>query len=212
MPADTLALAVIEPPVRSDAEMAAIVVGQPEVLDDQIVLAEYDPAWPSLYQVEAERIRALLGEQVVLVEHVGSTSVPGLVAKPRIDIVLTVPDSSDEPSYLPALEDAGYVLRVREPEWHEHRCFKGPDVDVNLHVFSDGCLEVDRMLGFRDHLRGDASDRALYEQTKRSLASRRWKYTQHYADAKSEVVESILARAGVAKLTPNSCPCAEQRQ
>jgi GrpB-like predicted nucleotidyltransferase (UPF0157 family) len=201
-------LAKNEPPLRTDAEMAAIVVGQPEVLDDQIVLAEYDPAWPSLYQVEAERIRAVVGEQVVLVEHVGSTSVPGLSAKPRIDIVLTVPDSSEEPSYLPALEDAGYVLRVREPEWHEHRCLKGPDVDVNLHVFSGGCLEVDRMLGFRDHLRGDAADRALYEQTKRSLASRRWKYTQHYADAKSEVVEEILVRAGIGPLPAESCSCA----
>ena len=188
--------------------MDAIIVGQPEVLDDQIVLADYDPEWPSLYRVEQERIRGALGERGLLIEHVGSTSVPGLSAKPRIDIVLTVLDSSDEPSYLPALEDAGYVLRVREPEWHEHRCFKGPDVDVNLHVFTDGCLEVDRMLGFRDHLRRDADDRALYEQTKRSLASRRWKYTQHYADAKSEVVEEILVRAGIGPLPAESCPCA----
>ena len=198
-----------EPPLRSDAEMDAIIVGQPEVLDSEIVLVEYDPEWPSLYLAERERIRAVLGEHALLVEHVGSTSVPGLAAKPRIDVVLTVPDSSVEASYVPLLEGAGYLLRVREPEWHEHRCFKGPDVDVNLHVFSAGCLEVDRMLGFRDHLRGDIDDRALYERTKRSLASRRWKYTQHYADAKSEVVEEILVRAGIGPLPAESCPCAQ---
>lgn len=201
-----------EPPLRTDAEMAAIVVGKSEVLDGQIVLAEYDPNWPSLYRAEEERVRTLLGEQALLVEHVGSTSVPGLAAKPRIDIVLTVSDSSDESSYVPALDGVGYILRVREPDWHKHRCLKGPDVDVNLHVFAEGCLEVARMLGFRDHLRRSAEDRARYEQAKRSLAGRRWKYTQHYADAKSEVVEEILVRAGIAKLTPDSCPCAEQRR
>ena len=88
-----------------------------------------------------------------LLEHAGSTSVPGLAAKPRIDIMLAVPDSADEPSYVPALEAAGYVLRIREPDWYEHRVFKGPDTDVNLHVFSAGCPEIARMLLFRDWLR-----------------------------------------------------------
>ena len=89
----------------------------------------------------------------MLLEHTGSTSVPGLAAKPIIDITLAVPDSSDEDAYAPALEAAGYVLRIREPDWHEHRVFKGPDTNVNLHVFSDGCPEIDRMLRFRDWLR-----------------------------------------------------------
>jgi GrpB-like predicted nucleotidyltransferase (UPF0157 family) len=195
-----------ERPLRTDAEVDAIIVGQPELLDSEIVLADYDPEWPSLFRVEQARIRSVLGEHALLVEHVGSTSVPGLPAKPRIDIVLTVVDSAAEASYVPALEKAGYVLRVREPEWHEHRCFIGPDIDANLHVFSDGCLEVDRMLGFRDHLRGDVDDRARYEQTKRSLASQRWKYTQHYADAKSDVVEQILVRAGIGPLPAQACP------
>ena len=197
-----------EPSQRTDAEMDAIIVGQPDVLDGQVVLREYDPNWPSLYRAEEARIRKVLGERTRLVEHVGSTSVPGLAAKPRIDVVLTVTASADERSYLPELERAGYLLRVREPDWHEHRCLNGPEVDVNLHVFSDGCLEVDRMLAFRDQLRRDATDRARYEQTKRSLASRRWKYTQHYADAKSEVVEEILVKAGAGPLAPAACPCA----
>lgn len=118
------------------------------------------------------------------------------VAKPRIDIVLAVSDSSDETTYVPPLEAAGYVLRIREPDWHEHRVFKGPDLDVNLHVFSAGCPEIRRMIVFRDHLRRNAADRLLYERTKRALAKRRWKYTQHYADAKTRTVEEILARAG----------------
>jgi GrpB-like predicted nucleotidyltransferase (UPF0157 family) len=182
---------------RSDEEIAAVRIGPPDVLGGPITLAEYDPAWPELYAQEADRIRAALGDRVLLIAHVGSTSVPGLAAKPRIDIVLAVGDSSDERSYVPALESAGYVLRVREPEWHEHRVFKGPDVDVNLHVFSAGCVEIDRMIGFRDHLRSNPADRALYERTKRDLAGRTWKYVQHYADAKTELVEEILERASV---------------
>jgi GrpB-like predicted nucleotidyltransferase (UPF0157 family) len=141
------------------------------------------------------RIRAAVGETAVQVEHAGSTSIPGLAAKPIIDIILVVPDSADEPAYVPALEAAGYVLRVREPAWFEHRVLKGTDPKVNLHVFSPGCPEVERMLRFRDHLRREPRDRDLYERTKRELAQRDWKYVQHYADAKSGVVEEILARA-----------------
>jgi len=180
---------------RSAAELQALMVGPLQPLDGPIVLAEYDPAWPVLYEREASRIRATLGPLALQVEHVGSTSVPGLAAKPRVDIVLVVPDSADERAYVPPLERAGYVLRIREPEWYEHRVFKGPDTDVNVHTFSPACPEVERMLRFRDRLRGDDADRGLYEQAKRELTARRWEYVQHYADAKSAVVEEILARA-----------------
>ena len=170
-------------------------VGPLDVLDGPILLVDYDPAWPALYEREAGRIVGALGDRVLLIEHVGSTAVPGLVAKPLIDIVLAVADSADEQAYVPDLEAAGYVLRIREPDWHQHRLFKGPDTDVNLHVFSDGCDEIGRLLRFRDHLRGNEDDRLLYERSKRKLAGRRWKYTQHYADAKTAVVEEIIARA-----------------
>ena len=170
-------------------------VGPLDVLDGPILLVDYDPAWPALYEREAGRIVGALGDRVLLIEHVGSTAVPGLVAKPLIDIVLAVSDSADEQAYVPDLEAAGYVLRIREPDWHQHRLFKGPDTDVNLHVFSDGCDEIGRLLRFRDHLRGNEDDRLLYERSKRKLAGRRWKYTQHYADAKTAVVEEIIARA-----------------
>jgi GrpB-like predicted nucleotidyltransferase (UPF0157 family) len=121
--------------------------------------------------------------------------VPGLAAKPVIDIMLMVSDSSDESAYLLTLESAGYKLRIREPNWFEHRMFKGPDTDVNLHVFSLGCAEVDRMLMFRDWLRGNPADRDLYARTKLKLAEQEWEHVQNYADAKTSVIEEILTRA-----------------
>jgi GrpB-like predicted nucleotidyltransferase (UPF0157 family) len=164
-------------------------------LNSTIYLAPYDPAWPLLFTRLAEQIREALGDGVLLLEHVGSTSVPGLSAKPIIDMVLAVADSSDEPSYVEPLEEKGYGLRIREPDWYEHRLLKPTDVQGHLHVFSDGCEEIERMLLFRDWLRNHADDRLLYEETKRELAARTWKYTQNYADAKTKVVEEILARA-----------------
>jgi GrpB-like predicted nucleotidyltransferase (UPF0157 family) len=180
---------------RSDAEIAAARIGPPEIHNAPITLVEYDPGWSQLFEREAARIRSALGDQVKLLEHVGSTSVPGLAAKPIIDVLLALADTRDEASYVPPMEAAGYVLRIREPEWYEHRVFKGPDTNVNLHVFPAGCPEIARMLGFRDHLRTHEADRLLYEQTKRELAGRTWKYVQHYADAKTAVVEDILTRA-----------------
>jgi GrpB-like predicted nucleotidyltransferase (UPF0157 family) len=173
---------------------AAHVAGEARVHDATIHLAEYDPAWPGLFRREEVRIRGALGRAAVLIEHVGSTSVPGLPAKPVIDICLVVPDTTDEAAYVPALESAGYVLWIRESEF-EHRLFKGPDTTINLHVYSEGCPEVERYLLFRDRLRTDPDDRELYLRTKRELAARTWKYVQNYADAKSEVVEAIIARA-----------------
>ena len=160
-----------------------------------IEIAEYDPEWPRLFEREAARIRAALGERVLLLEHAGSTSVPGLAAKPKIDMVLALANTADEASYVPDMQAAGYRLHIREPDWFEHRLFKGPGLDINLHVFSAGCPEIERMLLFRDWLRNNAADRQLYENAKRELARRNWKYVQNYADAKTAVVQAILARA-----------------
>jgi GrpB-like predicted nucleotidyltransferase (UPF0157 family) len=180
----------------TDEEINAARIGRAERHDAPIELAAYDDEWPRLFEREERRIRDALGERVLTLEHVGSTSVPGLIAKPRIDALLVVADSADEPAYVPALEAAGYELRIREPDWHEHRVLKGPDTDVNLHVFSPGSPEVERMLRFRERLRANEADRELYARTKRELAARTWRYVQNYADAKSDVVEEILARAG----------------
>jgi GrpB-like predicted nucleotidyltransferase (UPF0157 family) len=179
--------------------LARITIGEVAPLTERIELHEYDPRWPELYAREEQRIREALGDRVVRIEHTGSTSVPGLSAKPIVDISLEVSDSADEPLYVPALEAAGYVLSIREPDWHEHRLFKGPDTNVNLHVFSAGCEEVERMVLFRDHLRASDAERELYETAKRELAACDWTYVQQYADAKSEVVGQILLRAQAAR-------------
>ena len=165
--------------LRSDEEIAAARIGPPEIHNSTIYLAPYDPEWSRLFEREERRIRAALSDRALLIEHAGSTSVPGLSAKPIIDIVLAVADTTDELAYVPAMEAAGYVLRIREPDWHQHRLFKGPDTAVNLHVFTIGCTEIERMLFFRDHLRSDEADRTLYENTKQELARRTWKYVQH---------------------------------
>lgn len=168
---------------------------EPPKLNGPVRLAGYDPGWPALYEREAARIRSLLGDQVLLLEHVGSTSVPGLAAKPIIDILLVVPDPADEATYLPVLEPAGYRVVIREPGWYQHRALKGPDTDVNLHIHQPGSPEIERHLRFRDHLRASEADRELYEKTKRQLAGKQWTYIQQYADAKTEVIEAILARS-----------------
>jgi len=183
--------------MRSDEEMRQFTVGEPKIHDGPITLADYDPAWPQQFATEEARIRAALGERARLVEHAGSTSVPGLAAKPNIDVVLAVPDSADEPGYLPDLEAAGYALRVREPDWHEHRMFsRREEIAVQVHVFTAGSPEIDRMLAFRDRLRSVPEERERYLAAKRELAARRWRYVQDYADAKTEVIEEILARGG----------------
>jgi len=148
-----------------------------------------------MFEWEAEKIRTALGERNLRIEHVGSTSVPELPAKPIIDILLAVAESNNEPQYAGALEAAGYRLHIREPGWYEHRLFKGPENGVNLHVFSAGCPEIEGMVRFRNWLRTNKDDRELYARTKRALAEQGWKYTQNYADAKSTVIEKIISRA-----------------
>jgi GrpB-like predicted nucleotidyltransferase (UPF0157 family) len=160
-----------------------------------IHLADPDPTWPEQYAAEATRIRAALGARVLVLEHTGSTSVPGLAAKPIIDIVLLVADPTDEPAYVPDLEAAGYLLHLREPGWHEHRLLRGTDPAVNLHVFAVGSPEAERMLLFRDWLRAHPDELERYAAAKRELAAREWAVVQDYADAKTAVVEGIIARA-----------------
>lgn len=178
-----------------DAELRAVTVGEPQILAGRIELVEPDPAWPAVYREEADRVRAVLGGRVLHLEHIGSTSVPGLAAKPIIDMLLVVADPADEQAYVADLQAAGYVLRIREPDWHEHRMLKGPAADMNLHVFGPGSSAIDEHVLFRDHLRANDADRELYESTKRELATREWRHVQDYADAKTAVVQAVMARA-----------------
>ena len=179
----------------TEDQLRDVTIGEPQVIGGPVELVEYDPAWLEQFSHEAGRIATALGERALRIEHVGSTSVPGLAAKPIIDILLVVTDSADENGYAGSLSASGYVLRIREPDWYQHRMFKGEDPIVNLHVFSEGCPEIERMLLFRDWIKSNPADCALYGRTKRELAQREWKYIQNYADAKGAVVEEIVGRA-----------------
>jgi len=156
-----------------------------------IVLVAYDPSWPARFQDEWAKITTALGTEAIRIEHIGSTAVPGLAAKPIIDVLVTVADIEDEPRYLPALQRAGYVLRVRE---RAHRMVRTPELDVHVHIWPDGDPAVTAYLAFRNRLRSSIADRDLYAATKRRLAQQDWPTMDHYADAKSDVILQILSR------------------
>jgi GrpB-like predicted nucleotidyltransferase (UPF0157 family) len=175
--------------------LAKVTIGEPARLVGPIRLAEHDPDWFRIYRHHAARVAGALDRRALRIEHVGSTAVPGLPAKPIIDIALVVADSACEARYLPHLKRAGYRLRIREREWFEHRMLGDDHDTANLHVFSAGCDETDRMIRFRDWLRHNPADRDLYARVKRELAARDWAYVQQYADAKTDVIAAILARS-----------------
>ena len=178
-------------PERAPAPAGLELIGGPEKRSIEIV--EYDPQWPERFRHERDRIAAALGRAAIRIDHVGSTAVPGLAAKPIVDINLIVADVEDEASYLPALERAGYELRVREPG---HRMVRTRARDVHVHICTAGSDWERRHLRFRDQLRRSGQDRALYERVKRQLAARDWPTMNDYADAKSAVIAEILSRAG----------------
>jgi GrpB-like predicted nucleotidyltransferase (UPF0157 family) len=161
----------------------------------EIKIVDYDPAWRVKYGGHRDVIAQALSDAALRIEHVGSTSVPGLVAKAIIDILVVVRNSADEATYRPQLEDAGYVLRVREPDWNEHRMLRTPEEDVHVHVFSANCPEIERLLTFRDRLRGNARDRLRYAELKLALAKQEWPDMNAYANAKTKVIEEIIAAA-----------------
>ncbi len=166
-----------------------------------VEIVECDPTWPDKFRRHADRISNSLGSTAKRVEHIGSTSVPGLAAKPIIDILVVVQDSADEEKYLAAMNSAGYELRVRELEFHEHRMFRMPARDVHLHFYSEGAPEIERYLLFRDRLRAVPEDHQCYGQLKRELAKQSWDDMNDYADAKSETIEKIIAAARQSQLT-----------
>lgn len=157
-----------------------------------LVIVDPDPTWPETYRAHEARIRRALGPAMTGVEHIGSTSVPELAAKPIIDILVTVADITAEEDYLPPLLDAGYLLRVREPG---HRLVRTPELDVHVHIVETGAPAAQAYLLLRDHLRRDAVDRDLYARTKRRLAAQDWPDMNAYADAKTDVIAAMIHRA-----------------
>jgi GrpB-like predicted nucleotidyltransferase (UPF0157 family) len=166
----------------------------------QIEIVDYDTRWPEKFQTLASIIAAALGEVALRIEHIGSTSVSGLGAKPIIDVLLVVADSRNEAAYLPRVEAIGYELRVREPDFHEHRMLRTPGRDVHVHVYSTGSPEIERLLTFRDRLRNDAQNCQRYEDTKRKLATQPWPNMDAYAAAKTQIIDQIIATARTATM------------
>lgn len=175
-------------PRHPDVATTEILGGVPK---RELVIVDSDPSWPAAYQHHAARIRAALGPTAISVEHIGSTAVPGLTAKPIIDILVTVDDITAEEDYLPPLLDAGYVLRIREPG---HRMVRTPSVDVQVHLLQDDDPAAAEYLLFRDHLRRTPADRELYERTKLALAEQDWADINAYAEAKTPVIAEIKER------------------
>jgi GrpB-like predicted nucleotidyltransferase (UPF0157 family) len=167
-------------------------VGGVEALE--VSLHEADERWAAVYLEHRQRIRDALADSAgpFAIEHIGSTAVPGLAAKPIVDIVVAVPGITAEEDYLDQLLAAGYELRVREPG---HRLVRTPARDVHVHLYEPAHPAVADYLLLRDHLRADAADRALYESTKRALLERRWDDTNAYAAAKTAVIRQIKVRA-----------------
>ena len=179
----------------TDEEIAAATVaGSTPLPGGRIEVVAPDPTWPATYDEVAGRVRDALDERVLALQHVGSTSVPGLHAKPVIDLDLTVADSGDEPAYLPDLEAAGFALRVREPEWEQHRCLRLDSPAANLHVFSPGAVEPQRHLAFREWLTHDAADREAYAALKCDLASRTFESVMAYNNEKGVLIYEIYER------------------
>ncbi len=168
-------------------DLDAVLVGGREKRD--VVIVDYDPNWPARFEVERDRCAAALAGTALRIEHIGSTAVAGLGAKPIIDLLVTVEDLEDDTSIVPALESVGYELRVREPG---HRMFRTPERDVHVHVWRDSDPEVVRCLRFRDQLQRSPEARRAYEQLKRRLAERGWADMNEYADAKGALIEAIL--------------------
>jgi GrpB-like predicted nucleotidyltransferase (UPF0157 family) len=167
----------------------AELVGEVEKRD--LVIVNPDPFWPQVFDQHKDRIRVALGTGARKAEHIGSTAVPGLAAKPIIDILVTVDDITAEEEYLDPLLNAGFQLRVREPK---HRMVRTPELDVHIHILESGDPAGIDYLLLRDHLRGDRADRELYERTKRELIRSDWADMNAYAEAKTTVITLIMER------------------
>jgi GrpB-like predicted nucleotidyltransferase (UPF0157 family) len=175
-------------------QLVAGLVGEPPQRWQTIVIEDYDPRWADRFAAAASRLAALLGDRVRAIEHIGSTSVPGLPAKPIIDIDLSLADTADESAYVPALEGIGYRLVLREPWWYGHRMLVSATADVNLHVWPEDAPEPVRHKLFRDWLRTHPEDRDLYSEAKRNLARATVDRPGDYNLAKNDVIDRIYDR------------------
>jgi GrpB-like predicted nucleotidyltransferase (UPF0157 family) len=176
-------------PRRPDVEEVEFVGGTEK---RHLEVVPYNDEWSAIFAIHRDRLRAALHAVDVDIEHIGSTSVPGLAAKPIIDIVVAVDDITAEEDYLDPILEAGYLLRVREPG---HRLVRTPSRDVHVHIYEKDDEAVTRYLLFRNRLRTDSGDRDLYSSTKRALITQGFDDMNAYSDAKTDVIAAIMARA-----------------
>lgn len=179
-----------EPPTDEEIAQARVAPVAPA----RVEVVPPDPGWADDYERVRAQVLDALGARALSVQHVGSTAVPGLWAKPVIDVDVTVADSGDEASYLPDLEAAGFVLTVREPEWQQHRCLRGPAPVANVHVWSPGSVEPKRHAAFRDWLIEHEDDRAAYGELKARLADQGFTDVMDYNTAKGGVIYDTYER------------------
>lgn len=167
-----------------------------ERTDGTIEVAAYDDRWPARFVEWRSRLSAALGAAAIRIEHVGSTAVPGLAAKPIIDIQVSVASADDEATYVPAVEGAGARLRAREPG---HRYFRPPadrPREVHVHVCEAGSAWERNHLLFRDYLRARPAARDAYAELKGELTVRYPDDRLAYTDAKSAFILDALEAAG----------------
>lgn len=173
------------------------VAGDREGRSRAFAIADYDPAWPAMFEQEAAAIRAALGATAARVEHVGSTAVPGLAAKPTIDIQISVERMTPRERYVAPLEALGYTFVV-DPTDPDHEFFKKEESGVrthHTHVCLVGSVWERRHLAFRDHLRTHPEDSARYAELKRRLAEQHPNDIMAYLEAKTPFVSELEARA-----------------
>jgi GrpB-like predicted nucleotidyltransferase (UPF0157 family) len=171
-------------------------------VSDEVVLVESDPRWPAMFEEEAARIRAAAGSTSLALEHVGSTSVPGLAAKPIIDVLGGVHTLADADALAPRIVAIGYeYVRKYEDELPRRRYFVRRDAagvrTHHLHVVEIGSWFWTQHLAFRDHLRRDADAAARYAALKRDLAARFPDDREAYTEGKSDFIASCLPGARV---------------
>jgi GrpB-like predicted nucleotidyltransferase (UPF0157 family) len=172
-----------------------VVEGSDRSAEDPIVVVPYDPAWPARFAAWRDILADALGPAALGIEHIGSTSVAGLAAKPVIDIHVAVADADDEPTYVPSIESVGVALRSRD---EGHRYFRPAGTrprEVQVHVSSAGSDWIARHVLFRDFLRADATTRIAYGALKVRLAAEYRDDRIAYNEAKSAFILDALDRA-----------------
>ncbi len=163
---------------------------------DPVVLAPYDPLWSQQFDYLAGQMKAACGDLLVAVHHIGSTSVPGLAAKPLIDMMPELRRHDDGPSIAPLLEPMGFIYFGAYGIEGRHFFRRKGSLSVNVHMFETGHIEIERHLMFRDALRANGQLRAAYQTLKEELAARFPNDVESYAQAKSDFVEGVLRALG----------------